>query len=162
MDGVIVDLPCPVPATPDELLQFYRGELAQDRDKVWQGIDADWWAYLPWTNNGKEILALCEKWVGKENVVLCSYPCNAESAAGKILWIEHNMPDYAFRYILTPQKYQIASPRMLLLDDNDKNVRLFRSEGGAALLCPRPWNTNANLADDCAKFIDVMLENMTA
>lgn len=162
MDGVIVDLRPPIAdLSSDDLSAFYRGELKVTTD-IWAGIDADWWANLHWTIDGKEILKLCEKWVGKENVVLCSYACNALSAAGKICWIAHEMPDYAFQYILTPQKYRCASPRSLLIDDTDKNVAAFRKAGGAALLCPRRWNAYRNIADQGLQFIDMMLEEMTS
>lgn len=37
-------------------------------------------------------------------------------------------------------KEDYASPGYFLIDDQDKNVQIFRHGGGYAVLAPRPWN----------------------
>lgn len=148
MDGVIVDLPCPIPATPEEQLAFYRGGLAKEPEKVWAGTDELWWANLPWTKEGVEIVRLCEEAVGAENVIICTMPADwPGSAQGKLLWIEKHMPQYRRRFILTPQKHWAAHARTLLIDDREENIQQFRAAGGAGILCPRPWNAGNEIAD---------------
>jgi hypothetical protein len=148
MDGVIVDLQCPLQELHhrDVSLAFHRHELELTDEQIWTGTDAIWWAHLPWMEDGRAILALCEDAVGVENVILCSTPAAwPGSAEGKIRWIEEQMPNYKRRFILTPKKACCANARTLLIDDYERNNVEFHNAGGAALLCPRPWNNNSNL-----------------
>ena len=56
-------------------------------------------------------------------------------------WIHAHFPEWMHRsYAITPRKWFFAQPGSLLVDDNEKNCRLFRKNGGRALLIPRPWN----------------------
>jgi hypothetical protein len=148
MDGVIVNLQCPLQDLHhmDVNLAFHRHELELTDEQLWRGTDAIWWATLPWMDDGRAILALCEDAVGVENVFMCSTPAAwPGSADGKIRWIEEQMPNYKRRFILTPKKSCCANPRTLLIDDYERNTLEFHKEGGATLLCPRPWNANCNL-----------------
>ncbi len=143
MDGVIVDLHSTVMARLGltDLSAFNRGCLPHSDEELWSGTDAHWWLNLPWMADGKEIVAICEEAVGPENVVICSTPANwVGSAEGKLFWLHRNMPSYAQRFILTPNKSWCANGRTLLIDDREDNVSGFHQAGGASLLCPRPWN----------------------
>lgn len=143
MDGVIVDLHHAVAERLGlaDMTAFNRGELAMSDHEIWSGTDAEWWASLPWMNDGQAILKVCENAVGAENVIVCSKPANwPGSAEGKLQWIASLMPTYARRFVLTPNKAWCANGRTLLIDDNADNILGFAQAGGAALLCPRPWN----------------------
>jgi hypothetical protein len=37
-------------------------------------------------------------------------------------------------------KWFAAGPDTWLIDDSDKNIRMFREWGGHGILVPRPWN----------------------
>lgn len=145
MDGVIVDLLNPLLQLLglNELPGFYanRGFSDLTGAQLWGGTDADWWANLPWTQDGKEIVKICENAVGPENVIICTTPANwFGSAEGKLCWIANNLPDYNRRFILTTHKAACANAHTLLIDDNEDNIRDFKEAGGATLLCPRYWN----------------------
>ncbi len=143
MDGVLVNLQCPLKDMHgiDVNLAFHRHELKLTTEELWSKTDAGWWAGLPWMDDGRAILAICEEAVGAENVFLCSTPAEwPGSADGKIRWIKEQAPNYARRFVLTPTKAACANPRTLLIDDYENNVIDFRMAGGAVLLCPRPWN----------------------
>jgi len=162
MDGVIVDLQHPVHQLHglDVNDAFHRGELQMTNAELWGRTDASWWAGLPWMDDGRAILALCEDAVGAENVVICSTPAAwPGSAEGKLRWIEQQMPNYARRFILTPNKAWCANGRSLLIDDTPDNCLSFRQAGGASLLCPRPWNcdTEASAVDYLRCRIEEML-----
>ena len=143
MDGVIVNLHNAVSRLHnlDVPTAFHRGELRMTDEELWGRTNCNWWANLPWMDDGRAILALCEDAVGAENVVICSTPAAwPGSAEGKLRWIEQQMPNYARRFVLTPDKSWCADGRTLLIDDTEKNVTAFHQAGGASLLCPRPWN----------------------
>lgn len=143
MDGVIVDLQSPAHDLHgmDVNTAFHRGELQITDAELWGKTDAIWWATLPWMEDGRGIVALCEDAVGPENVVICSTPAAwPGSAEGKLRWIEQQMPNYMRRFVLTPNKAWCANGRTLLIDDRERNILAFRQAGGATLLCPRPWN----------------------
>jgi len=147
MDGVIVNLHDAVGRLHnlDVPTAFHRGELQMTDEELWGRTDCNWWANLPWMDDGRAVLALCEDAVGAENVVICSTPAAwPGSAEGKLRWIEQQMPSYARRFILTPDKSWAANGRTLLIDDTEANVSDFHSAGGASLLCPRPWNIMAH------------------
>lgn len=44
--------------------------------------------------------------------------------------------------ILCKEKFFLAAPDRLLIDDNDGNVDKWRSAGGKAILFPQIWNAN--------------------
>ena len=143
MDGVIVNLQEAVQQLHgfDVNSAFHRHELEMTQEELWSRTDAHWWASLPWMEDGRAILALCEDAVGVENVIICTTPAAwPGSAEGKLRWIEQQMPNYARRFVLTPDKSWCANGRTLLIDDSEHVVAAFRQSGGATLLCPRPWN----------------------
>ncbi len=144
MDGVIVDLHKAVAQRMGitDLTAFNQGDLPVKDHELWGGTNAEWWADLSWMHDGREIVRLCEEIVGPENVIICSKPANwPGSAEGKLMWIAEHLPTYARRFILTPNKSWCACPRSLLIDDKEEFVDEFREASGAALLCPRAWNS---------------------
>ena len=143
MDGVIVNLQEAVHQLHgfDVNSAFHRHELGMTQEELWGKTDASWWAGLPWMEDGRAILALCEDAVGVENVIICTTPAEwPGSAEGKLRWIEQQVPNYARRFVLTPDKSWCANGRTLLIDDTERVIAAFREAGGATLLCPRPWN----------------------
>lgn len=40
--------------------------------------------------------------------------------------------------VVTPRKYLLARPNVLLIDDDPVNLEAFSSHGGVAVPCPRP------------------------
>ncbi len=150
MDGVIVDLHKAVAQRLGitDMTAFNQGELPVKDAELWGGTNAEWWADLPWMDDGFDILCFCEEIVGPQNVIICSKPANwPGSAEGKVMWIAEHIPTYARRFILTPNKSWCASPRTLLIDDNESMIQGFREASGAGLLCPRGWNSLGQCSD---------------
>ncbi len=163
MDGVIVDLHQPVAQKLGltDMTVFNRGELPLPDSDIWAGTDAEWWANLPWMHDGKKIVEVCEDFVGASNVIICSKPAKWRgSAEGKLVWLEKFLPDYARRFILTPNKSWCASPRSLLIDDSESMIDEFRESAGAALLCPRPWNSLADHSYNVPAYLRFQIDEM--
>ena len=50
-------------------------------------------------------------------------------------------------FMIGTQKYLLAKPDVVLIDDQHKNIDLFREHGGQAILFPQPWNENYAITD---------------
>jgi hypothetical protein len=128
------------------------GMTAED---FWAKLDADWWATLPWTFEGRDFLGVVEQLFGVENIVLLTSPPSINASAalhGKARWIEKNLPRYARQYFLGSPKGHAASPGKVLADDLGANTQKFLAGGGHAVLVPRPWNLRRAELDEWGRF----------
>ena len=118
----------------------------------WSEMGHDFWASLPWTPEGKGLLAIVERHFG-ENVVVMTSPCDTPGGVeGKVAWIKRELPAYARRFFVGPPKHLAAGPGKLLIDDYEGNVEKFAAHGGATLLVPRPWNRRRGETDADGRF----------
>jgi 5'(3')-deoxyribonucleotidase len=116
-------------------------------EEFWDRLDENFWASLDWMPEGKQILAVVEDFFPKEDICILTTPTlNPSCTAGKIRWIQQNMPEYSRRYIVSPAKEFAASPSTLLIDDADHNIKKFSKAGGRTILIPRKWNSLHNKA----------------
>lgn len=101
----------------------------------------DFWSRLCPTWEFDEIIPAAENKFGKENVFLCSHPCETDGCiTGKAAWIERWLPDYTQRLVLTGRKDVFSGSNRVLIDDRDKNVDDWVKVGGVGIMVPRPWN----------------------
>lgn len=117
-----------------------------NEEMFWKSIDVDFWANLPKTEEADELVVLCEKLFGRENICILTAPGLGEAASkairGKQIWFEKNFPQFVDHQILFGKaKHFCASDKSILLDDNDKNIEKFREWGGLTCKMPRLWNT---------------------
>ncbi len=112
------------------------------RPSFWSWFNRQDWASVQESPQFPWVLEQCERLVGRENIIIATSPTKDPAcAAGKVDWIHAHFPEWMHRsYAITPRKWFFAQPGSLLVDDNEKNCRLFRKNGGRALLVPRPWN----------------------
>ena len=108
----------------------------------WDLITREVWASLPESKEFRSLLSKCEELVGRENICILTTPIiDPDCAAGKLEWIYEHFPTWMHRqFFIGPQKWLLARPDALLIDDSDTNIKTFRGHGGQALLVPRPWN----------------------
>lgn len=118
-------------------------------EDFWGALDIEYWATMPWTEDGMEILQLVEDTFGKENICILTSPSrNPECAAGKLLWIQNNIPAYRRRFLIGPPKHFCAGKDRFLVDDSDKNLREFNAWGGHGVCVPRKWNKEHACTED--------------
>lgn len=130
-----------IPAVLSRLL----GRTISDAD-MWRSIeDVSFWRTLEWLPEGR---ALYQDLAAIVPVVIMSTPCDhAASAAGKLEWIERELPPAQRReYALTPCKARFGRPGSVLVDDSGRNVEEFRAAGGRAFLWPATWNAYGRAA----------------
>jgi len=134
-------------------------ELAgSSREEVNKLCTIDFWANLPWMEDGQEILAEVLSRFSSNEVMLLTKPMpNNESYTGKAQWVTRNMPELVGRFLPTPvPKHEFAFDfNCLLIDDHQSNVEEFIGAGGAAILVPRPWNKNDKIfyAGDAVSYV---------
>jgi hypothetical protein len=153
LDGVTVDLGKGIRGLfniqDPYLSEKYRGNchmhkiLGLSIDEFFKPMDTKFWKNLEFTIDGKWILSLVEHLFGSKNVcLLTNHSCRPEVAAGKVLWVEKNLPKYTERLLIGVPKHFCAGPDTMLIDDSDDNVEQFRKFGGVGVLIPRPWNSD--------------------
>jgi hypothetical protein len=160
LDGVLVDFvrgSCEAlgldPLPPAEVRWNFYEQLGLSGEEFWPKLGKDFWAGLPWTEEGPSLVEALESSFPKESIAILSSPCRTPGCAeGKIAWIEKNLPQYVGRYFLGTAKYFLAGPRKILLDDYDRNVENFTRNGGVGVLTPRPWNRASQRCDGKGRF----------
>ena len=123
---------------------------------------AKFWAELPWMHDGRDILRAVIDTLGLEKVYFLTTPMsNLESASGKMMWVNDNLPIYLKRTIITQApKSLLARPNVLLIDDRNENIDEFVKAGGQGILVPRPWNRAYKQVDSSAKVVREQLEKL--
>lgn len=132
------------------------------RDDVNSICDFNFWRNLEWMHDGIEIIqAITSKFKTNQIYLLTTPMPNLESASGKMMWINNNLPIYLKRTIITQApKSLLAKSDTLLIDDKDQNIDEFIKAGGRGLLVPRPWNRNYSWAHQSVDVVKTFLENL--
>lgn len=123
-----------------------------------QGIP--FWAELQPMPDMSQILAIIHELFGLQRCYLLSTPCLDDACyTGKALWVEQHLPDFQRRLILATQKFPLARPGALLIDDSDNNVRQWRLCGGDAILLPRLWNSHHHSMNQALAVLELSLQS---
>jgi 5'(3')-deoxyribonucleotidase len=164
MDGTIVDFVKGALAAHNINLSvedFYKDHLGEwDMAAVmgvsvpdfWSVLNKDFWANLPWMEDGQRLLEMLEGRFGRENMMLVTSPSLTEGLhEGKILWMKFHLPEHYSKpsgHIFTNRKHLLSNRDHILIDDNTDMVDRFISyRDGHACLVPRAWNKLHDLRD---------------
>lgn len=111
--------------------------VGMSSEEFWGRLDHDFWLDLEWMYDGRSILETILNWT--DRITILTAPTGFKwCAEGKIAWLKKHLPK--FRYLIGQGKEAIAAPDKFLIDDYDKNIDLWRINGGYAIQIPRPWN----------------------
>jgi hypothetical protein len=130
--------------------------IGMSEDDFWPTINAlgaAFWRALepyPW------FAALHEGLADLGHVVFLSKPSRgADSATGKLQWLQDRFGPEFRDYIFTPRKRYLSRwPRAILVDDQDKNLEAW--DGAPSILFPQLWNAAARMPDP-ARIVDEIL-----
>lgn len=115
-------------------------------EHFYAGMGADFWAGLGRWEDGFALLERVAALVGHDRIAFITSPCQtAGCEEGKRRWaVEHLTGWNAWADVfIGGNKFKLAHPRAVLVEDSDTNVDKWRAAGGHAWLLPRPWNRNA-------------------
>lgn len=139
---------------------FYR-ELSMHTSELFAGQDREFWANLDWMPDGKEILKVCERHFGRENICLLTSPWDADGVIdGRCAWVNKHIPNYNGRMLVGACKEMCASPRSLLVDDCDANINKWKDNNGVGFLLPRPWNSREHVENKAVNLLVDFIEDM--
>lgn len=153
LDGVLVDIvkgvlehlkidQKDVDALPRPLSYgFFHDLSGVPANGFWPNLSIRFWEELDWTPFGRELFAKVHELYG-ENFCLASDPSGSDFAIiGKFLWIKkHLPPGFEHRILLGRPKHFAANLNTILVDDYEKNVKVFGDHSGYAILVPQLWN----------------------
>jgi len=121
--------------------------------------DTLFWRHLEWMHDGHDIFeAVFGKFKTNQIYLLTTPMPNLESASGKMMWVNDNLPTYLKRTIITQApKHLLAEPGTLLIDDKNQNIDGFIKAGGQGILVPRSWNRDYGMAH---RTVEVVKDNL--
>lgn len=152
LDGVIADFFSAIRVRFDLPADFCtEGRGFIPTFEQWNSIETvEFWQSVMPMEDANEILTVCEDLVGHFRVrILTSISPQLRPvlAQRKLEWIRHWFPNFLYSTIVTGDKSAFAEPTNLLIDDWEYQVLKFRNLGGKAILLPRPWNSEYNMAE---------------
>ncbi len=137
MDGLVADFNRH--ATAHNLVQP-DGELVNDG----QDLTHDWWLSMPAFAGARafydDVVTMADNHDVSKVMFLTGAKRNAGSYAGKVDWIQKFIPERGnrilYEFITCPKydKYLLAGPRRILIDDNKKVVDRWIEAGGIGIL----------------------------
>jgi len=110
--------------------------------QFWEHFKREWWANIqptPWCH---DLINLCTEYVSTDRIALLTSPTKCgDCLAGKLDWIETNMPKWMHRqYLMSPRKAFCASEGVVLIDDCTENLEAFEQDDGFGIAMPQMWN----------------------
>jgi hypothetical protein len=112
--------------------------------EFWPRFTVQAWAELPMSEDCDWLVQVCGSLVGQENVRVMTAPVvgpgEEQNIVGKLRWAYDCLPKW-LRLGIEPEKGLLGAPGRLLIDDTEKNTKLWSARGGSSLLWARPWNT---------------------
>lgn len=144
---------------------FYREEGWTSTQLFAGQASREFWKNFKWTPDGKDILAICEKFFDG-NICLLTAPYEGDGVVdGRKDWIKREMPGYMDRTLVGKCKEAIpvGNPNAILVDDWEENILSWRRAGGTGILLPRPYNSNEHLTHrgGSAQWLESQLNNLT-
>jgi 5'(3')-deoxyribonucleotidase len=178
MDGVLVNfvggLCREFGITEDELIARHSKPVPWDLQTLFgrsfseieAKIDEGFWYRLekyPWTDELVEFLTR----YFPDAVVVCTSAGKPgtsffhRAAMGKSLWVQKHFPELADSMVICYHKWHLGGPGKILLDDSEKNVLEFASQGGAGIVFPQWWNWRCLLVE-YGVFLDRVKDSIKA
>lgn len=119
------------------------------RGEFWRIIDEDreFWLNLEPLRHGVEAFRKLNS-DPRFKVFVCTAPSsNPNCLTGKAKWLKKRLRIGVDQVVFTTEKWLLANPHALLIDDYEKNIDPFLANGGNALHLPASWNTDTSNLD---------------
>lgn len=119
------------------------------RGEFWRIIDEDrgFWLNLEPLRHGVEAFRKLNS-DPRFQVFVCTAPSsNPNCLTGKAKWLKKRLRIGVDQVVFTTEKWLLANPQTLLIDDYERNIEPFEKAGGFALQLPASWNTDTSKID---------------
>ena len=149
MDGVIADFHTGMcnahmrPSPYNDPVNYGQFDMAKiwkmSAAEFWSKATVTFWKNLPVMPLASNVVSMCVREFGIENICLLSSPASDAGAcmAGKHAWIQKHFPEFKRQFLFGPHKEFCSAPNHYLVDDCEKNTEKFKN----SFLVPRPWNS---------------------
>lgn len=120
-----------------------------NNDDFWADFDETFWDSLLKTDECDALIDRAVELTGSTtHVFIATRPTNSPACySGKAIWIRENLPEWIWQQVvMIKQKFLLAKPNTLLIDDSQENCKKFRDLGGHAILVKRPWNGHDHMS----------------
>ncbi len=125
----------------------------ETKQEMWDVINAipDFWENIPPYSWYEELVDALQSI--DEVQILTSSPSTdaltkSNASTGKARWIGRYLLNKNLRINIVHDKYLLASPGRVLIDDRERHCDLFREHEGKSVLFDQPWNNGSYDADD--------------
>ena len=123
------------------------------KEEFWKFIDktvgVGYWVGMDWTPSGPKLWNSIEKY---KPILLTSPSRDNNSRLGKRLWVKDHIPGTPIVFKYSKDKYQMATPTSILIDDRMSNIEAWREAGGIGIY--HPTNTR-NIDKVIKQVVDV-------
>lgn len=158
LDGVIAEFAyaaCDIHGRPHDVKKWdFFSDWGITAEEFWKPINKLGDNFYPYYVNptpwARELIAKVHE-ADPHVMVLTDSSANMAGVRGKQRWIEHLFGSET-KVSYTSEKYLLAAPGRLLIDDSVRNCERFAAFGGAALLFPRPWNAHYHTDEHASEF----------
>ena len=145
VDGVVLDLVRHI--CDHHRLPKYSGNdwnlaagLGMDADVLWAPTrETSFWYSAPKEPHADKLVKVLKGFGTGFRFCTASFPF-VWSYAGKVEWLLRNYPWNKIQMIT--DKWELAAPDRLLIDDKEDTVSRWVGAGGIGILWPQPWNSN--------------------
>lgn len=150
MDGVLCDF----------VKQFAdltgEGDFNEYADKngwpqTWNLIEeygVEFWKDMEWTKDGKELWNFLKRF---DNIEILTgspmYKVGEYAKEGKEIWLKKNIGNLKVNHIAGRLKYKYAKNKDILIDDSERNCKLWEEAGGIAILHKNAYDTIKKLKE---------------
>lgn len=167
LDGVIADFvsasieACDLPIGHDDVKTWNFFKPYMPAEEFWRTIHEQkyFWEDLPIYPWAHELVDMLKR---HGDVVFCTDPSHDdESATGKIRWLKRHgfVGPGGMNYVLTAEKWRLAKPGTILVDDSEENCFEFTRKRGAGITFPQPWNfAGRDFIPDRVGYLDILIE----
>lgn len=138
--------------------------LGVNQGSIWARINSNptFWSGLepyPWVD---ELIRLLDE-EANQKLFICSSPgmLNEHSINGKVAWLkQHTGSRFRKNFFFTSEKWALAAPGRILIDDDTNKCKGFQVCGGQVIQFPTLWNPNRDKVDDPVGFVKSELERL--
>lgn len=138
--------------------ELLEGPKYKKDEWFWNTIDAqdDFWHELEFLPDAIKIIDIVSK-IDPDFCIVTSPSLSDECYSGKVYTIRKLLGSRFNNFFINSEKYRLAKPNTVLIDDKEENVEKFISNGGNGILYPARHNSSHKLINDKLLIIENQL-----
>lgn len=170
MDGVLVDFVRSVLTNTEFQEYLLLGHnnpqlhkfLGIKESEFWNRTSYDhWWEWAKPTKYSKAVFNLPFEFFPDADARILTVPQHQQSCYyGKVEWVKRNLALDANSVVFTEEKWRLANPESLLIDDSPTQVSNFRKRGGHAILFPSLCNRLHNYEPNPLPYLEAAIDQI--